>query len=961
MLTGRWNRLQIQLDDLQGQIKETTAGDAEMAAALSRDEAALASGREALEKQASTLAASHQSRADLAAVIEGRQEFLKTSRQTLLELEERASAGKALAQRRADENQTQRRMQGEQEERRQQILKERDQAAVAVEEDLEQIRTEEQDLRQAESRLGTLRAEVLSADTDVSGLRNRLHQGQIEQERTNSRLHHLEEELEQSTFRFQQSKEALSVAEERGASLEAALEQKNKDFEKASSDLEKTLVRESEATQRRQEIHQQLTVAQQRQNVLQQLNQAQEERRANLREALEASGYDEPQYLAGHLEAVEGWESSLDFFLGELTDTVVLDAEEATVTLGRFLGSKLSGGGGATLLRPMERIVAGSEDAMDASAEIDDPAVILPLEKALGLPPELARALPPAFLVESAENAERLARQHSGAAFISREGMWAQGGLLHVEGDRAIPGLLAREKELADLGEAIPRLQGSLEEAQRDIENLVKTRAEQAKEKNGLEGELSQLRQDRAVSRARLQDVTTQHERLSGAVREIKERSDEVRGHLAGLVEKQKGLDAEVDQAQTRYQSLSGALDRAQVEIDSARETRESMRTASAGRRGRLDLLQERLDSVESELRRLHTEIEESERQGLLWREEGVRLEQRRTALLTAREEAENKLQATLESQESADQQVILEQEKLDDLRTDLRTLEERLTACRAQRDDLRGRLEALRIREASLKQELEHLLARFQEHFEEELPQETQATLAIAQDLTGMESELGSCKATLDRLGPVNLLAVEEFEEQEERFSFLTTQREDVANSVASLRRTISEIDEASSERFMATFVEVNAAFGDVFQRLFRGGEAEMRLLDEDDVLESGIEIVARPPGKRLQNIQLMSGGEKALTAIALLFALFRTKPSPFCILDEVDAPLDDSNTLRFVQTLNEMAHDTQFLIITHNKLSMEVASTLYGVTMEERGVSKLVSVEMEEAHPREQELALA
>jgi chromosome segregation protein len=177
----------------------------------------------------------------------------------------------------------------------------------------------------------------------------------------------------------------------------------------------------------------------------------------------------------------------------------------------------------------------------------------------------------------------------------------------------------------------------------------------------------------------------------------------------------------------------------------------------------------------------------------------------------------------------------------------------------------------------------------------------------------------------------------------------------------VASLRQTIKEINRTSSERFLATFAEVNATFGEVFQHLFRGGEAEMRLLDEEDPLESGIEIVARPPGKRLQNIQLLSGGEKALTAIALLFALFKTKPSPFCILDEVDAPLDDSNCLRFVQTLRMMARDTQFLVITHNKLTMEAASTLYGVTMEERGVSKLVSVELESVHPQEAERATA
>ncbi len=201
-----------------------------------------------------------------------------------------------------------------------------------------------------------------------------------------------------------------------------------------------------------------------------------------------------------------------------------------------------------------------------------------------------------------------------------------------------------------------------------------------------------------------------------------------------------------------------------------------------------------------------------------------------------------------------------------------------------------------------------------------------------------------------------MNLLAVQEHDEQEERFKFLTTQRADVANSVDSLRKTIKEINEASGERFKATFQEVNEHFGETFARLFRGGEAEMRLLDEEDMLESGIEILARPPGKRLQNLMLMSGGEKALTAIALLFALFKTKPSPFCILDEVDAPLDDVNTTRFVDLLREMSANTQFIVITHNKLTMEVAGTLYGVTMEEKGVSKLVSVQMEEVQPEEE-----
>ena len=219
--------------------------------------------------------------------------------------------------------------------------------------------------------------------------------------------------------------------------------------------------------------------------------------------------------------------------------------------------------------------------------------------------------------------------------------------------------------------------------------------------------------------------------------------------------------------------------------------------------------------------------------------------------------------------------------------------------------------------------------------------------------NLAEMEIDLARLKEQIEAIGPVNVLAADEYGGEEERHKFLSAQRADVAASVDSLRLTIREINQTSSARFKEAFAQVNEQFSKTFVDLFRGGEAEMRLLDEEDLMESGIEIVARPPGKRLQNLMLLSGGEKALTAIALLFALFRTKPSPFCILDEVDAPLDDINTLRFVGMLRELAKETQCIVITHNKLTMEVASTLYGVTMEERGVSKLVAVALEEVHP--------
>jgi chromosome segregation protein len=209
-------------------------------------------------------------------------------------------------------------------------------------------------------------------------------------------------------------------------------------------------------------------------------------------------------------------------------------------------------------------------------------------------------------------------------------------------------------------------------------------------------------------------------------------------------------------------------------------------------------------------------------------------------------------------------------------------------------------------------------------------------------------EEAITRLKAKIDRLGPVNMMAIEQFDELEGRHTFLTTQRRDLIDSIAQTSEAITRIDETSKARFREAFTAIQHNFQGTFSTLFGGGRAGLTLLDENDPLESGIDIVASPPGKRLQSVQLLSGGEKALTAIALMFAIFQYKPSPFCLLDEIDAPLDDANVTRFVDMLRGMLDRTQFILITHNRRTMEIANRLYGVTMEEPGVSKLISVQL-------------
>jgi len=220
-------------------------------------------------------------------------------------------------------------------------------------------------------------------------------------------------------------------------------------------------------------------------------------------------------------------------------------------------------------------------------------------------------------------------------------------------------------------------------------------------------------------------------------------------------------------------------------------------------------------------------------------------------------------------------------------------------------------------------------------------------------------ERMVADLRTRIERMGTVNMMAIEEYEALEQRNDFLVTQDTDLTKARETLLGIVARIDVTIRDMFLETFNAVADSFRVFFRRLFNGGQARIYLLDESDPLESGIEIEARPPGKKPQSIGLLSGGEAAMTAIALLFAIFKAKPSPFCVLDEVDAPLDDANIGRFLEMVEEFKRDSQFIIITHNKQTMAKANVLYGVTMQERGVSQLVSVRFDEAPQPEQEPA--
>ena len=303
--------------------------------------------------------------------------------------------------------------------------------------------------------------------------------------------------------------------------------------------------------------------------------------------------------------------------------------------------------------------------------------------------------------------------------------------------------------------------------------------------------------------------------------------------------------------------------------------------------------------------------------------------------------------------------------------------LEAESRALRARRDELNPLIDAARAEldaRREKRSEIEVALARAesdQAHHagqcRQELHAEPAALLAelpaeqalAGEALLSAEEQVRELKTRIENLGPVNMMALEELQEAEERYTFLETQRQDLLTSIEDTAQAIKEIDQVSRQQFLEAFKAINGYFAESFRTLFGGGIGEMRLSDESDA-DSGIDIAAQPPGKRLQNVLLLSGGEKALAALALLIALFRYTPSPFCILDEVDAPLDESNVDRFTHLIQAMSRHTQFILITHSKRTMEIAQAMYGVTMEEPGVSKLVSVRFDEPAREPEEVAV-
>jgi chromosome segregation protein len=408
--------------------------------------------------------------------------------------------------------------------------------------------------------------------------------------------------------------------------------------------------------------------------------------------------------------------------------------------------------------------------------------------------------------------------------------------------------------------------------------------------------------------------------------------------------------NAESDIGEIERRSRSGGEEIVQLaaRLESLKTESAALSKTLAGLTSAYAVKQERFSATETDLQRLSGEIDEMQKRVGANQSESAATLQAIAGLEQGILEGEKEIAEHASQIAGAEAGLNQHMASLAAQREELAALEERLRELHAEREaamDSRSRVEIERTR---LETDSDHLEKSCRDEFHLPL---SQIVAQIPDDsrqrpLEEVTQAYQQLRERVENFGPINMRALEEYQELDERHTFLTRQRSDIDKSIADTQRAIAEINRRSVEQFREAFTVIRQNFAEVFRMLFSGGQCDLRMLDEEDVLESGIDIIAQPPGKRLQNVLLLSGGEKALTALALLVAIFRYRPSPFCVMDEVDAPLDDANIQRFTSLIKGLSEQTQFILITHNKKTMEIAEALYGVTMDEPGISQVVSV---------------
>jgi len=823
-------------------------------------------------------------------------------------------------------------------------------------------RTAAEELEQARQQLEDEKTGIIDLLRRTSQLRNELHGLDLQHE-----------SLVDQKSRLDQRDSAVATELAESMSRQHQLRQRCEEIQRLVSEqaqkLEYTKDRALELARQRTVLSDQYVAAKEyrsglesRRQVLAEMDRRHEGLLAGARELLErrdADGTGEAfSYVRGAVgelfEADIAHASLVEAVLGSHETYLVVDRRERLLADRESL-AELSGRLQAFCLDCVPPMIAGP----DLSGQEGFIANLLDWVRYPADCGQLARyLLGRTYVVESIQDARRLAELHpSGARFVTMEGVvWEPDGRIGMGSLGSDTGLISRRSGLRELAK-------ELQEVEQRIERLGDESRLAEIEAAHLERVQGELQAAIYEANTRQVEAQAQLDAVDVAVRRLSDERPLIASEVAVLIQR-------LQEMQTRQQAGKESL--SELEHRSS----ESERAATE--------LQVKVEALEAARAAVAEQITAGKvRVGELTQQRAgivAAIEELRTAVDRQHADRDKAMRDVAEAQQRIEQSLAQTQEArrtLAELSSELQTLSERSEALRGQRDELRqvieqcgvdvrrlrnelGEVESqLHEREIKLQEvrvRLEDLRARITEELSVDLEAQYQGYVPEEeQDWPAVEAEIEDLRGRIERLGNVNLDAINEQAELETRQQFLSTQRDDLRSSERQLQDLIATLNNESRQRFLETFTAVQGHFTALFRKLFGGGKAELTLMDPNDVLECGIEIMARPPGKEPQSISLLSGGEKTMTAIALLLAVFRSRPSPFVLLDEVDAALDEANNIRFNHVVQEFSEQSQFVVITHAKRTMSIADVIYGITMQEAGVSKRVGVRFEEESTRQ------
>lgn len=820
----------------------------------------------------------------------------------------------------------------------------------------------EEELKDLEKRLKELKAKIASIDTQLTDVEKMLHQAEMEEQNLKIQLDEVERknssisEEKKNLFRDLEKVDAEKKVLKRSIlSFKNSLEDRVKEKITLQEKLEKNQESLASLINERVEKEKEKSSLKAKFELFRDMVEHYEGYQAGVKAVLGQKealpGLIAP--LANLISAEKEYLTAIELALGEAAQYILsLDFNSAQMGI-RFLREEKKGRATFIILDRFSEF-----GSIGQGQKINSENVELKGEEVKGWAKDFVKCkdeyravidflLGRIVLVDSLQNGIELSSKlGQGYGVVTLDGQIIRDGRVMEGGSEKEIFLIGREEELNEIWERLSFLEKEIVKLNEDIELEEKNRSEISVSLLDLD---NKIEEEKSRFKDLELDLARQEEIKKGLIQRseiLKQKEEELNQEL-GLLKEKEGvlklgdLQGKKEVLEQEYKKLEEGLAKTERERENAYLNLNELRIELVSLQGKEEQLRnemERLKELKSDLK-ANEESKQKELEALI---SGI--EELNTKFYEHQAELEKKGKEKEEKEDLAESC----KQELEQIQQKLVSLEENLKAQRRKKEELQESRHKLEMEKLEVFTNRDNLQKKIWEEQEKDLEKVEKLKEEEKKEIEGYPQRVSELKEKLKLIGAVNLLASEEYQQQKERLDFLQKQMQDLIEAKENLVSTIDKINVTATELFLETFQKVKANFQKVFEQLFEGGEAEANLIEGMDPLESPIEISARPMGKRLININQLSGGEKALTALSLLFALYLVKPSPFCILDEVDAPLDDANLARFIKLIKNFSQKTQFIIITHNKLTIEAADVLYGVTMEKPGISKMVSVKL-------------